>query len=85
MKTKHATNAIGILCITALAVSILSGCSAQSAHSDGPAPEFFQSVYQKLPDGRTVLCLYKEGTVHGYSNGTTPTMSCDWAGAVVHP
>lgn len=69
-----------------LTAVIVAGCSGPpAAHSDAPAPEFFQSIYQKLPDGRTVLCLYKQVAINGYSNGAAPTMSCDWAGAVVHP
>jgi hypothetical protein len=50
-----------------------------------PYQEFLQEKFQKLSDGRTVMCLYREGRISGYSGGATPTLSCDWDNAIVHP
>lgn len=47
--------------------------TAVPAQSD--TGKFFEEKYQLLPDGRTVLCLYKERFT-GYGGGNT--MSCDW-------
>ena len=77
-----------LLAAGAVVALLLVGCGAQeqaTANSGGDTGGFFLEKYQKLSDGRTVLCLYKEGSIGGYSSGTTPAMDCDWAGAVVHP
>lgn len=67
-------------------MTFVAGCTPQtSAHGDEPYQEFLQEKYQKLSDGRTVMCLYREGRIGGYSSGNTPALSCDWANAIVHP
>lgn len=63
------------------AITLASCGSSTPAHSDGPPPEFFQERYQKLKDGRTILCLYREEDSYGYSKAV---VDCDWAGAIVH-
>ena len=73
---------IGILGTLGIVGIIVAACSAPAAYSDEPPPDFFQEKYQKLSDGRTVMCLYKEQST-GYATGMA--LSCDWAGAIVHP
>jgi hypothetical protein len=80
--SKTTNRFLGVLGALGLVGVIVAGCAAP-AHSDGPPPPFFQQIYQKLDDGRTVMCLYKVQTSGVYGGG--PTMSCDWAGAIVHP
>jgi uncharacterized protein YcfL len=56
--------------------------ATQVAPAAGAAePQFFQEVFQKDSDGRTVRCFYKREHV---AQGGGVTMSCDWAGAIVH-
>lgn len=65
---------------------LLVGCGVQeqaTANESGNTGGFFVEKYQKLSDGRTVMCLYKEQWMASYGGG--PAMSCDWAGAMVHP
>lgn len=72
--------AMATLIFTAI---IVVGCSApQSAESDSGG--MYKDTWHKMPDGRTVYCLYIEGSIGGYSNGKTPAFECDFAGATVH-
>lgn len=70
---------------------MLSSCAPaddgkrQSNTYEAPAPakpKMFEEHYQKLDDGRTVLCLYKQADGYGYAKAT---MSCDWATAMIMP
>lgn len=71
-----------IATIMLLAVIVFTGCATQPAEAEAPPPPFLTEHYQKLSDGRTVLCLYREAWMASYGGG--PTLSCDWAAAVVH-
>lgn len=72
--------ALATLIFTAI---IVVGCAApQAAESDNGG--MYQDTWHKMPDGRTVYCLYIEGRIGGYSNGKTPSFECDFAGAAVH-
>lgn len=81
---KYMNKLIGMFGVLGIVGIIVAGCGTPAAHSDGPPPEFLQEKYQKLSDGRTVMCLYKESGIGGYSTGKTMALSCDWAGAIVH-
>lgn len=48
-------------------------------------PGMYRDTWHKMPDGRTVYCLYIEGQLGGYSSGKTPSFECDFASAKVHP
>lgn len=64
---------------------LLNACSTSPADANQPAVEkpFFIEVNAKLSDGRTVLCLYRQEVIGGYSAGMTMTTECDWANAKV--
>lgn len=69
------------------ALLLTAGCSApQAAESDSGNNNggMYRDTWHKMPDGRTVYCLYIEGRVGGYSSGNTPAFECDFAGAIVH-
>ena len=73
--------AVGTLIFT---VVFMVGCTApQPAESTGNEG-MYQDTWHKMPDGRTVYCLYIQGNIGGYSNGKTPAFECDFAGATVH-
>lgn len=64
-------------------VTFMAACSApQVAESDNGG--MYKDTWHKMPDGRTVYCLYIEGNIGGYSSGKTPAFECDFAGATVH-
>lgn len=66
-------------------VIFMVGCTApQPAESDSSNGAMYQDTWHKMPDGRTVYCLYIEGNIGGYSRGKTPSFECDFAGATVH-
>ena len=63
-------------------VTFMVACSSpQVAESDSGNGGFYQDTWHKMPDGRTVYCLYKE---RHSGNGFGNTMACDFAGATVH-
>lgn len=73
-----------------LGVGLVLGVVAcvPSAEADGQGPSgggMYQDTWHKMPDGRTVYCLYIQGDIGGYSNGKTPAFECDFANATVHP
>lgn len=63
---------------------IMVGCSApEVAESDSGNGGMYQDTWHKMPDGRTVYCLYKTSRGTGYADGPI-AFECDFAGATVH-
>jgi hypothetical protein len=66
-------------------VACTSGAQAGDGQPGTSNGGLYRDTYHKMPDGRTVYCLYIEGHVGGYSSGNTPAFECDFDHAVVHP
>jgi hypothetical protein len=70
--------------IGAALVAGLWACSAPAEAEGSGNGGMYKDTWHKMPDGRTVYCLYIEGHLGGYSSGNTPAFECDFAGATVH-
>lgn len=70
-------------------IGLVAGCSSpQASQAEEPPRPFLTEHYQKLPDGRVVLCLVRHNeVVGGYSNvrSSIAVIDCDWASAKIQP
>ena len=65
-------------------VVFMVGCTApQPAESNSGNEGMYKDTWHKMPDGRTVYCMYLEQYSTGYAAGPI-SFECDFAGATVH-